>query len=69
MLSPTYLPYDGRRVRLTASDLGPGWIPPLEFKHDGITFRRGEVVRGWENELTGWRWWSDHGDVLFVDND
>jgi hypothetical protein len=54
---------------MAASDLGPGWIPPLEFKHDGVIFRRGEVVRGWENELTGWRWWSDHGDVLFVDND
>ncbi len=69
MLSPTYLPYDGLRVSLDASDLGPGWRPPLEMEHSGRTFRRGEVVRDREGELTGWRWWSDHGDVLFVAND
>ena len=68
-LSPTYLPYDGLRVRLEASTLGPGWRPPLEMEYLGRTFRRGEVVRDGEGELMGWRWWGDHGEVLFVDND
>ena len=68
-LSPTYLPYAGRRFILDASDLGPGWCPPLEMERAGITFRSGEEVRNWENELTGWRWWSRRGDVLFVAND
>ena len=59
----------GRRTIISATSLPPDWVPVIELTHEEITYRFGETTRDFDGVITGWRYHSARGDILFVSYD